>query len=131
MRTSRHVPAALLAVVIAGAVAGGLPAAAPAAPSPLVTELTAKGGRWDLGRVNGDKLCSVVLTLARSSGRYVIRACHENESTWAVVSGKLVFYGADGKPTTRFTRKSASYWQGPYLGTKAIPAQGIVHYLRR
>lgn len=131
MRTSRHVPAALLAVVVAGSVAAGLPAPAPAAASPLVAELTARGGRWEFGRVNGGKLCDIVLTAVRSGGRYAIRSCNANESTWAVAGGKLVFYGGDGAPTTRFTRRSANAWQGPYLGTKAIPAQGIVHYLRR
>lgn len=102
-----------------------------AATDPLVSELLRKGGRWEFGRVGGGKLCDVVLTQAKGRHGFVLRACHANESFWRIEKGKLLFVSANGAPTTRFTRAQANAWRGPYLGTKEIPAQGIVHYLKR
>lgn len=102
------------------------------AVSPSASELLARGGRWQFGRVGGAKLCDVVLTSTR--GRYgnVLRACHPNESFWSLDrQGRLFFRSATGATTTRFARLSATSWRGPYLGAPGIPAAGIVHYLRR
>ncbi len=115
-----------------GALASRGAVAQQAAVSPSASELLARGGKWQFGRVGGAKLCDVVLTATR--GRYgnVLRACHANESFWSLDrQGKLLFRSATGAATTRFTRLNATSWRGPYLGTPGIPAAGIVHYLRR
>ena len=94
-------------------------------------ELLQRGGKWAFGRKGSVKLCDVVLTTR--AGRYgsVLKACNANESFWKLEGSTLVFLGSDGTPTTRFKRIAANHWQGPYLGTPSIPADGIVHYLKR
>ncbi len=88
-------------------------------------------GQWEFGRVNGPVLCQVTLTDQRGQWGYQLRACHPNETFWELRRADLVFIHADGKETTRFWRKSADYWEGPYLSHPSAPARGITHYLRR
>jgi hypothetical protein len=89
-------------------------------------------GTWTFGRVGGAVLCTVTLTKTPGKyGAYTLKACHANESYWKLEGKTLVFLHADGTRTSELTRKSATYWEGPYLGYPGIPADGTRHYIRR
>jgi hypothetical protein len=89
-------------------------------------------GTWTFGRVGGAVLCTVTLTKTPGKyGAYVLNACHANEAYWKLEGRTLVFLHADGTRTSELTRKSASYWEGPYLGYPGIPSNGTRHYIRR
>ena len=88
-------------------------------------------GTWTFGRVNGPVLCTLTLTDKKGQYGNVLKGCHANESYWILTSGGLLFKHADGSVTSRLTRRSSNYWEGPYIPHPSVPVQGIRHYISR
>jgi len=71
---------------------------------------------WWFGRPDGGANTTQMRLL--SDGR-IVGYSHPNEKRWAIEGNALVFYGADGKPTTRFNNfrreKGRLIISGPFL----------------
>ena len=83
-------------------------------------------GLWKFGRVNGPFLCNITLTAEKGAFGNVIKACHPNESFWAMENGELVFRHTTGTAMSRLRKENENYWTGPY-----VPDRRITHYITR
>jgi hypothetical protein len=96
-------------------------------------------GTWQFGRSIGGGifmpagyLCTVNLSASRGKHGNIIAACDSNESYWRVRNGQIEFMNQDGYITTIFSKKTETFWEGPYLGSSAGSSGfGIIHYLRK
>jgi hypothetical protein len=96
-------------------------------------------GTWQFGRSIGGgifmpagHLCTVTLSASRGKHGNIIAACDSNESYWRVRNGQIEFMNQDGYITTIFSKKTETFWEGPYLGSSAGSSGfGIIHYLRK
>jgi hypothetical protein len=110
--------------------------------SPRTADPIAKiSGTWEFGRVisatERQVICHLTLTRERVEkiGGYKISGNHHpNESFWGLEGENTIWFKhADGKITSKLTRREDDYWEGEYIEHKDAPVRGKKsnHYIKR
>jgi len=110
--------------------------------SPRTGDPIAKiSGTWEFGRVisatERQVICHLTLTRERVEkiGGYKISGNrHPNESFWGLEGENTIWFKhADGKITSKLTRREDDYWEGEYIEHKDAPVRGkkLNHYIKR
>jgi hypothetical protein len=115
----------------------------PSPPSPPRTgdPIAKISGTWEFGRVISKQdrqvICHLTLTgerVEKNGGYKITGNRHPNESFWGLEGENTIWFKhADGKITSKLTRREDDYWEGEYIEHKDAPVPGkkLNHYIKR